>query len=811
MRRPPTVVAVLLIGAVSCAIGFDGSFTMAKTPRVVNAGTGDHGVVDDTPYYGGFGTGFLHVNADGTYGNGEIRSGELGLKFYGPTFGGPYRFQLFVRHAKGEWSGDLVAGAASGMRVGYLPLFPKCQYTFQHDAIPLDVKMEAFAPWTPGDSRMSSLPVLFFDFQVTNPDAAEKTVALAFMVPNPDCDAGKPVIEKEDQVAGVLLQSKRAGGGTLCGMVRNDGDAQVTWGADFAKGRLSGTKGHLLASSIVLPAKSTRHVVFILAWDFPVYISGDGQKWPRKELGHYHSNFYQGADAIALDCRNNYTSIHAGVDAWFRRMWNESNLPQWMLRQILTSTSHMAYNGVFFKNGQAAMKEGDCFPLVGTYDEQFFCSLAELLFLPEAEWGNLQIFANATTPQGAIRHDLGTMCVTAESTSEDHTVPYSGKRTGFWDAGDNTPGWILDLYRDYLWTGNTARLKALWPTVEKGCAYMLTGDKDNNGLYDDGKTYDCFGSIPENMYINDLQRAAFQAAAKMADVMGDARSRDAYAARSELMAKKLEELWNPKGFYGAGRSQPDNPMATALLGEHSDDLLCMPRQLDPERVRRHLQYMGTLGQNFNGKTFQVMQREMPGGWVAETIMSNAEGLRDYCSLALWRGCTREGMAVAKCFYDVIFEHLQREWNQPMLITADRNPIFGNHYQSVPAAWHLLLGLEGLAWDVPGRKLWIRPNLPESFQGKLRAFLPGAITWGGLDYSRVEPDCSQKFVLTFEHPFELEFLGVRNSGKPTVSATRDGTAVPCSLRVVDASEYEVRFTPPLRLDAKPLAISIGSKQ
>ena len=66
------------------------------------------------------------------------------------------------------------------------------------------------------------------------------------------------------------------------------------------------------------------------------------------------------------------------------------------------------------------------------------------------------------------------------------------------------------------------------------------------------------------------------------------------------------------------------------------------------------------------------------------------------------------------------------------------------------------------------------------------------------------------MLTFERPFELEFLGVRNSGKPTVSATRDGTAVPCSLRVVDATEYEVRFTPPLRLDAKHLEIRIGSK-
>ena len=110
-------------------------------------------------------------------------------------------------------------------------------------------------------------------------------------------------------------------------------------------------------------------------------------KWPRKELGHYHSNFYQGADAIARDCQHRYPAIRDGVDAWFRRMWDESNLPEWMRRQILISTSHMAYNGVFFKNGQAAQKEGDCFQLVGTYDEQFHPSFCELIFLPAGRVG----------------------------------------------------------------------------------------------------------------------------------------------------------------------------------------------------------------------------------------------------------------------------------------------------------------------------------------------------------------------------------------------------------------------------------------
>ena len=774
----------------------------------------------EVPYYGGFGTGFLRCFDNGAYGKGEIRSGDLGVKFFGPDFGGPYWARMHVTDGTREWSADL-SGSTSGMRVSYDPLFPICRYGFSHTNLPVEVSCDVFAPWIPGDSRLCSMPVLFFEYRLHNPGAVKQRLSIAFEVPNPEADSGQPVRDEKGGVVGVLLNSKRAGGGTLCGMVRNDGEAQTSWGGNFSKGALDGKAGNLLASSIVVPPNATRRVVFALAWDFPVYISGGSGGWPRQELGHYHSNFYQGADAVARDGCDRYPAIRTDLDGWFRRMTDASNLPGWLQRQILISTSHMVYNGVFFKNGQAAMKEGSSYPSVGTYDEHFFGSVCQLIFLPEADWGTLEMFAAVPTPDGAIRHDLGEMCVTATGTSPNHDYrhgPWRPGRQGYWNSGDNTPEWILDLYRDYLWTGDLARLKSLWPVVQKGCDYMLAGDKDDNGLYDDGKTYDCFARIPENMYINDLQRASFQAAAVIAKLAGDKERSDAYDARSRRMAAAMEQLWNPKGFYSAGRSQPENADSTGLLGEHSDDLLGLPRQLDEERVAKHLKRMGTLGHNFNGTTFQVMDHDakgersdIVGSKIPETIMSNAEGLRAYAALAIWRGLPEEGMIVAKCFYDVIFEYLKRPWNQPMLITKERKPIFGDHYQSIPAAWHLLLALEGLAWDVPAKKLSLRPNLPDAFQGKLNAFLPGAVAWGWLDYSSAEPDCDQKLILTFQRPFELQRLGVKNTGRAKVSATRGGKTVPCTVLVQGKHEYEISFDPALRLDDTPVEIRVGGAQ
>ena len=152
----------------------------------------------------------------------------------------------------------------------------------------------------------------------------------------------------------------------------------------------------MIASSLVLPARTTRHIVFVFAWDFPVYVSGDGLD------GRERNSDIITTTSIKVRTPSPWTA--ATITARFtpacgpvRPHVGGQNLPEWMRRQILINTSHMAYNGVFFKSGCAAVKEGNDFDLVGTYDEQFQCSFCELLFLPQAEWGNLRdIFRYST-------------------------------------------------------------------------------------------------------------------------------------------------------------------------------------------------------------------------------------------------------------------------------------------------------------------------------------------------------------------------------------------------------------------------------
>ncbi|MEI7902149.1 MAG: hypothetical protein WCK89_17990 [bacterium] len=48
-------------------------------------------------------------------------------------------------------------------------------------------------------------------------------------------------------------------------------------------------------------------------------------------------------------------------------------------------------------------------------------------------------------------------------------------------------------------------------------------------------------------------------------------------------------------------------------------------------------------------------------------------------------------------------------------------------------------------------------------------------------------------------------------KDHVRATHGGKAVRCSIKAVNADDYEVRFVNPLKLDAKPLEVWIGNKE
>jgi uncharacterized protein (DUF608 family) len=419
------------------------------------------------PHYGGFGPGYLTVLPNGQYGDGEIRSPQqwpsFGLK--GVGYGTRWNCKIYTNRNGTKWTSDLTTSA--GITINAKMLFPKAALTYTHNSLPIQLSSEIFCPFLPADSKMCSLPVIFFDFKLKNTDSVNIETAIAFAIPKIE-PTTTAVLYEGSNIKGLKINcsTNTVGSGSFIGLIKNDGTATTSWGSNFVDGQLNNSSGNMIASKIILAPNEERHIVFIFVWYFPQNYSctrHDG-----KHIGgdHYYMNFYTSGEDMANDCYNNYNTIKYRLDRWFNNLMN-SNLPDWMKELISVNNIPLVYNSCFFKSGIAALVESYDYNMTGTYDHQFYLSIGQLIFIPDAEWGEVKYFAEIQSPTGGIRHDTGGWNMSFEciGTDDDYGADPDARDT--W--GDLTPKWLLNVYRDYLWTGNITNLTALWPNIKEAC------------------------------------------------------------------------------------------------------------------------------------------------------------------------------------------------------------------------------------------------------------------------------------------------------------------------------------------------------
>lgn len=63
--------------------------------------------------------------------------------------------------------------------------YPVASLTVYDDELPVQIELEAFTPWEPLNTELSSMPLAVFHFRISNPSAAPQSVSLAAMMTNP--------------------------------------------------------------------------------------------------------------------------------------------------------------------------------------------------------------------------------------------------------------------------------------------------------------------------------------------------------------------------------------------------------------------------------------------------------------------------------------------------------------------------------------------------------------------------------------------------------------------------------------------------
>ena len=320
-------------------------------------------------------------------------------------------------------------------------------------------------------------------------------------------------------------------------------------------------------------------------------------------------------------------------------------------------------------------------------------------------------------------------------------VPY--RHTNKTGAADGFYGTILNTYREHLCSTDDRWLKSQWPKVKKGMEWSINyWNPSRDGFMEttqhntlDGDFMGC------SSWIGTLYLSALEAAARMADVMGDSSSAAEYR-RIRKSGKQLqnERLWNGEYYIqkqGKQRSQDylDGCHIDQILGEWWADQVDIDRNYPKDRSRQAMEAL--LNHNFltdfHGQSLKPRQyceiddggmkmitwpnnpQPIPGMKYGDEVMTGFE--YGAAVSLIQNGMLKEGLMVIKIISDRYNGRLRTEGvsnvkNGPWGYSG--NPFgddeCGKFYGRSLSVWSALLALQGFIYDGPAGRIGFRPVL-----------------------------------------------------------------------------------------------------
>ncbi|XP_057864285.2 uncharacterized protein LOC131072213 isoform X2 [Cryptomeria japonica] len=255
--------------------------------------------------------------------------------------------------------------------------------------------------------------------------------------------------------------------------------------------------------------------------------------------------------------------------------------------------------------GQFLYLEGVEYFMWNTYDVHFYASFALLMLFPKLELSIQRDFAAAVLMHdtekvkflfkgdwgvrkvlGAVPHDLGLNDPWFEVNA------YNLHDSSRWK--DLNPKFVLQIYRDVVATGDKSFARAVWPSVYSAMAYMDQFDKDRDGMIENegfpDQTYDAWSVSGVSAYCGGLWLAALQAAAAMADLVGDKTSGEHFRVKFRKAKVVYEKLWNGTYFnYDSSNSSCSTSIqADQLAGQWYARASGLEPIVDKEKAQRAL-------------------------------------------------------------------------------------------------------------------------------------------------------------------------------------------------------------------------------
>ncbi|MDI9547498.1 MAG: GH116 family glycosyl-hydrolase [Chloroflexota bacterium] len=477
--------------------------------------------------------------------------------------------------------------------------FPIARLDFEDDSFPGRAALQAFNPFIPTNDKDSSIPAAFFDLEVTNTTAEPLTYTFAGVLGNPLPANHLHTVEETPWGHALHLRSDsvgphelRYGDMTLATDAGLEDDVQVSWQQFWFKGawfdnlevywhdlntpgpfknrtyppEQAATRNEgLLAVHVPVAPGATRHVRFVITWNFPncenYWKAGAEGTWR-----NYYATVWPDSLSSAQYALENWPRLYAQTRR-FKDALFASSLPDAALDAVSANISILKSPTVLrLEDGTFYGWEG-CHPTAGccegscTHVWNYQQALPFLFPNLERSMRDAD-YAYNLRPDGGMPFRL--------------QLPIGSAPWEFRPCADGQFGGILKLYRDWKISGDSEWLRNLWSAAKKSLEFAWS--PRNIDRWDPDKTGVLWGRqhhtldmelFGPNSWLTGMYLAALKAGAEIAEHLGETESAAEYRqifARGKAWAD--ENLFNGEYYY-----QDIDLGDKSIVDAYADDLV----------------------------------------------------------------------------------------------------------------------------------------------------------------------------------------------------------------------------------------------
>lgn len=651
--------------------------------------------------------------------------------------------------------------------------YPVANIKYITDNFPLQVTLEAFSPFIPGNSDDSGLPATIQSITIKNTSGNPLEVEVFGWLENKmllNTEKKQNDFKRVNKITGnksfkgIALQcttdnkelEKAPDYGNMCFAtvfknavcIEDVNTSENKSSAQFKNLVKASDKSPVagIVSKYHLKPNQEAKADFIISWHTPnisFFSNGNPQKMTVEGADfHYYTSHFDSSPAVMAYITEKYESLRHQTFLW-KETWYDSTLPWWFLERtfqnistLATTTTHRFKSGRFYAWEGVGCCHGNC-----THVYQYAQAMSRIF--PELERDTRE------------RVDLG---IGFDETKG--IISIRGEKTG--PSIDGQAGTILRIYREHLMSKDYSFLKKNWPKIKKAVIFLMRQDRNKDGMEDTPmeNTLDALWH-GEIAWIVGLCIAGVRAGQAMAEEMNDKDFAQQCSQYVEKGSRNMEEyLFNGEYFIHRPDPEVDKKEIGSYNTCHIDQVygqawawqVGLGRIISKEKTMSALHslwkynYMPDVGPYIkihNGGRFYALAGD--GGMIMNTNPKNDPN--PYGNAKAWQtGYFDECMSG---FEHQVAAHMMAEGmaEESLILTRSihdryhalkRNPYneieCSDHYGRAMASYGTFISACGFTYHGPKGYIGFSPRLtPENFKAPFTA----AEAWGTYSQQRTE--------------------------------------------------------------------------